>query len=113
MIFNKLFGYLVILIGLAIVFYALYASYEIFTGKMAVPEIFSAPAEKISSQTGTQDLQKQMEEIVKNQFKDLLPIDTLPKMLNLISWSILAGILILGGGKISGIGIRLIATNSN
>lgn len=107
---NKIFGYLFVLLGLVIIFAALYGSYEIFTGKMAAPLIFSMQEKKSpDSATKSQDIQKQMEELVQKQITDLIPIDFLPKILNLFSWSILAGILIFGGGQVAGIGIRLIS----
>jgi len=42
------------------------------------------------------------------QLKGLLPTDMLPKISNLAIWSILAWILIFGGGQISSLGIKLL-----
>jgi len=49
-----------------------------------------------------------MEKMIGEQLKGIIPVDTLPKMLNLIVWSILAGLLIFGGAQISNLGIKLI-----
>ena len=97
--------------GVVIILWGLYSSYNIFTGKARLPEIFKLEEEKTAApQQGTiSDLQTQVQETVGEQLKELLPSNTIPKLLNLITQSILAGILIFGGAQISGIGIKLIA----
>jgi len=111
---NKILGYLLILIGLAIIFTTLFGSYKVFTGGLPLPEIFKV-AEKNGSPSGNQkqDLQAQMEQTIREQIGNILPVDSLTKLLNLISFSILAGILIFGGGQVAGIGIKLISTRAN
>lgn len=105
---NRILGYPLVLLGLAIILISLYGSYEIFTGKVPVPSIFPIPQkENSASADKNQDVQKQMEETIKKQISEILPPDSVPRLLNLISWSILAGILIFGGGQISSIGIKL------
>ncbi len=113
MSFNKILGYIFLFVGLVIIFWTLYNSYNIFTAKITAPEVFEvSETEPLSSQKSkTQDLQGQVEEVVKEQFKEILPPDLLPNLLNLISWSIIAGILIFGGSKVSNIGIKLIKKN--
>ncbi len=111
---QKIIGWVLLATGLAVIFWTAYYSFNVFTSRAAVPEIFKAQ-EKIqpSGATGktpaTQaELQKQMENLIAEQLKGMLPPDALPKLLNLISWSILAGILILAGSQAAGIGIKLI-----
>jgi len=95
-------------------FWTLYSSYNIFTGKSAVPEIFSSSAESYEESAtapdkgGEMEIQTQMKEMIGEQLKGLIPLDTIPKILNLLVWSILAGIFIFGGAQISSIGIKLI-----
>ena len=108
---NKILGYVLLLIGLTIILTTIYGSYKIFNDKIPVPKLFSVPAEKISS--GGDTLQAQTEEIIKKQIGDILPFDSVAKLLNLISWSILAGILIIGGAQIGGLGIKLISIRTN
>lgn len=120
-ILNKTIGWILFLFGLMIIFYSLYSSYNIFTAKKTVPEIFKIEKEEVSvqsaqsaKQTKNQDIQAQVEKMISQQIgeqlKGILPVDFLPKLLNLISWSIFAGILILAGGHISSLGIKLIKT---
>ena len=106
---TKILGWVLLLAGVLIIVWTLYSSYNIFTAKTAMPEIFEMGEEKALPQKGgAQDLQAQIEEMIGEQLKGILPVDTLPKMLNLAVWSMLAGILIFGGSQISGLGIKLI-----
>ena len=107
--FTKIFGWILLLSGVLIIAWTLYSSYNIFTAKTAVPEIFEIGEEKaLSQKEETQDLEAQMEEMIGKQLQGLLPVDTIPKMLNLAVWAMLAGILIFGGAQISNLGIKLI-----
>lgn len=105
---NKILGYVLIVLGLLIVLGTLYSSYGIFTGGSKLPEIFHIPLQ-VTPSGGTSDVQKQIEQAMVKQIQGLIPFDAVPKILNLLSWSILAGILILGGGKITDLGIKLVA----
>jgi len=110
---TKIFGWVLLVAGLILIGWTLYSTYNIFTGKVATPEIFKLPEaakapvaeEKI---TGIQDIQAQIEKMIGEQLKGIIPVETLPKLLNLIVWSILAGLLIFGGAQISSLGIKLI-----
>ena len=110
--FIKIFGWVLLIAGVAIIGWTLISSYNIFTGKAAPPEIFALPEEEpgplTREITSLPDIQAQMEKMIGEQLKGIIPVDTLPKMLNLIVWSILAGLLIFGGAQISNLGIKLI-----
>jgi len=114
---KKIIGISLLAVGVLIIFFALYSSYAIFTAKRPAPEVFktqeganaslpsaSAPAAGLSEK----DIQKNIQNMVGEQIKGLLPADFIVKLLNLISWSILATILIWGGSRISGLGIKLL-----
>jgi hypothetical protein len=115
---QKIFGYILLFLGVVIILYGLYASFNIFTGATPAPEIFSTPQETTSlnqekiTKLQTQDPQAQMEQMlgeqIGEQLKAILPPDFLPCLLNLSVWSIFVGILIFGGAQISGIGIKLL-----
>jgi len=109
MVLNKIIGYLLLVVGLVIIGWTLYQSYNIFIGKVSAPIIFKTPiTQKNLEKSNVADLQQQLERTVQKQITELLPSDTVPKILNLLSWSILAGILILGGSQIAGLGIKII-----
>jgi len=111
----KIFGWGLLVAGLIIIGWTLYSSYNIFTGKAAMPEIFEIEekVKEVSTQAGKTptsptEIQEEMEKMIGEQLKGLLPTDVLPKILNLVVWSMLAFILIFGGSQISGLGIKLI-----
>jgi len=112
---KKIAGYLLLIIGLLVIFWSLLSSYNIFTAKVDVPELFKIAAkEEVSAPLGgeTQDLQSQIEGMMRQmlgeQLKGLFPADFLPKLFNLMAWSIFAGISIFAGTQISGLCIKLI-----
>src|SRR3989344_1142648 len=108
--FIKIFGLILLIAGLAIIFWSLYSSYNIFTSKTASPEIFATPKEGAKPPTGKvgQNIQEQAQQMLGEQLKGLFPAPSIKQLLNLIAWSIFAGILIVGGSQISNIGIRLL-----
>ena len=107
---RKIIGWLLLLVGLIIIFYSLFTSYNIFTGKSLGPTVFKMPEkETVLPQKGKdQALEGQMQEMMGEQLKEMLPVDFIPKLLNLLSWSIMAGIMIFAGAQISSLGIKLI-----
>lgn len=104
-------GWALLAVGVLIIFWALYSSYNIFSGKTEAPQIFSQEIEKeTSSQEGasSSQMQEEMRKMVADQIENMVPPFFISRILNLISWSIFVGILIFGGSKISLLGIRLI-----
>ena len=105
---KKILGLVLLFVGLAIIFYSLYSSYNIFTAKTEAPEIFMVEEKEEVKVPGAGDIQAQIQRMVGEQLKGMLPAGSIPRLLNLIAWSIFAGILIFGGAQISSIGIKLI-----
>lgn len=107
--FTKVVGWLLLSAGIIIIIYTLYSSYNIFTGQTDAPEIFEIEKqESLVQGSGIQDIQAQMQEMFNEQLKGFIPADTLPKILNLSIWTMLAGLLIFGGSQISNLGIKLV-----
>lgn len=108
--FKKILGWLLLLIGLIVIGWFLYSSYNILTGKSFAPELFrfeqEEPESIVAGSSG--DIQEDMKKMVEQQIGEMIPAEFLSKLFNLISWSILAGLLIFGGSRLSGIGIKLI-----
>ena len=102
---KKIAGLVLLLLGIILICWTLYSSYNVFTGRSEAAEVFSVPAEEASV------LPEEMteEQILEEQMRMALPIDagTLPGMLNLLAWGILAFVLIFGGSQLAGIGIKL------
>lgn len=115
---TKIFGWALLSIGLAVIIFSLYSSFNIFKGRSLPPEVFKIEikAEVSNGVKGTQkitnqsleDIRAQMETALQEQLKGIIPADSIVKLLNLISWSIFATLLIFGGGQIAGLGIKLI-----
>ena len=110
---NKFLGYVILAIGIVIILAAIYSSYNIFAGGAALPELFKENPKVVVNSGASLDIQKQLSDALNQQLGNLIPVDSIPKMLNLISWSVLAGILILGGGQLAGLGIKLVAIKEN
>ena len=104
----KIAGWLLLIVGIIIIGWTLMSSYNIFTGQTPVPELFEIPTEKVLSQEGAQDIQAQLQTMIGEQIKGLIPIDSLATILNLTVCSMLAFILIFGGAQIASLGIKLI-----
>lgn len=111
---TRIFGWILLVGGVALIGWTLLYSYNIFTGKVEAPQILKLEAGvegtsiKAATQAGELDIQKQVESLIQDQLKGFLPTNSIPKLLNLIISSILAGILMFGGGQISSIGIKLV-----
>lgn len=104
-------GWILLIAGIFIIFWALYSSYNIFLGKKEAPQIFSQEIEEETpSDEGAPSgqMQEEMKRAVADQIENMVPSFFISRILNLISWSIFVGILIFGGSKISLLGIRLI-----
>ncbi len=111
--FKKTFGWILFLAGVLIIFWSLWSSYNIFSGKKPAPQLFAIESSQgIQKQIKKIDLQKKPEEeikrLIEEQINKIIPPEIFSKIFNLISWSVLAGLLIFGGSRISGLGIKLI-----
>ena len=135
---NKIIGYLLLAVGLVVIFWSIYASYNIFTAKKEAPRVFSYNSEGVIDldskdenveNVGAINIDKskltdpnylksleaeqkaQAESAIKDQIsgqlKEIIPEEFILKLLNLSSWSLVVFILIFAGGKISGLGIKL------
>ena len=68
----KIFGWILLIAGVLMIVWTLYASYNIFTGKAVVPEIFEmpleagAPAAKGGIPTTQQEIQKELEKMIED-----------------------------------------------
>lgn len=112
---NKISGWLLLLVGLGIILFGVYSSFDVFSGKKPAPEIFPVEETKKSLRDkdfSENEIQKQIETAMEEQLREMIPVEELveniPRLLNLLSWSIFAGILIFAGAQISSIGVKLI-----
>lgn len=117
MAIEKILGWVLLVAGILIIFWTLFSSYNFFTEKANLPQFFKLETEKsktpqkLKTPTSIEEIQKQLGQIVEEQLKEILPTMVLEKFFNLISWSILAGILIFGGSQIATLGIKLLKSS--
>ena len=110
---KKIFGWTLLTIGVLIIIWGIWTSFQIFTAQKPVYEIFKVPTaqesflEKEKGGIGA-EVQEQMQQVIKEQFKEMFPPEFLVKILNLSAWWIFMMILILGGGKLAVLGITLL-----
>ncbi|MDI6882853.1 MAG: hypothetical protein QMC93_00020 [Patescibacteria group bacterium] len=111
---RKIFGWILLSLGILMIFWGIWQSYQIFSAKKPVPEIFriEKSSEKSTVLSG-EKTEEQIQQVIKEQFEKMLPPGFLPKLFNLASWSIFIFIififiLIYGGGKLSILGIKLL-----
>lgn len=105
---TKIIGWLMFIIGISVIVLTIYHTYNIFTGKASAPEIISLNIEKPKTSGGIPTNPDQLGDMISQQLANILPLESLPQFLNLITWTIGAGVLMLGGSKIAGLGINLI-----
>lgn len=109
---TKILGGVLLIGGIVLIGWTIFQSYQVFTGKAPAPVIFQEQETQAKIQTKTAtpegDIQGQIQQMLGDQLKGLLPSDTVPKMLNLSIWGMLAWVLFLGAGKISDLGIKLL-----
>ncbi len=112
MLGNKIIGIILLILGILMIFWSLYVSYNIFQDKKPVPEIFRPSAEsaatKIDKGSTPQEVDQQIKQTVQEQMANILPQENIYKLLNLIAWSIFAWLVIVAGAKVSSLGIGML-----
>ena len=105
--FKKILGLTLLGLGLLIILWSLYSSYNIFTGRAEIPEVFTM-SEKENLQGPESEFEKTINQVMSEQLKGILSLDFLPQFLSLIAWAMFSGLAIFGGTQISGLGIKLL-----
>ena len=112
---KKPIGWILLAGGVLIIVLGLWYSFGIFTAKRPVPVIFETPflQETSTEEAGVEgdfqtQMQQGMQQTIKEQLGNMLPSDFLPKLFNLIAWSVFMGILVFAAGKIAVLGVSLL-----
>lgn len=102
---NKIIGYVLLVVGILIIILPLWQTYNVFTGQSVPAQIFAMPTPlKVDSNVNPTDVQGQ----IQNALIKIFPVSSINNTLNLVSWMLLIFIFIYGGGKIAGIGVKLL-----
>lgn len=106
---KKVVGWFLLILGVLMIIWGIWSSFEIFTAKKPPYEIFKAPeTEEVSLKQEKGGPEEQMQQVIKEQLGEMLPPDFLPQLFNLIAWSIFMGILVFAAGKLSILGINFL-----
>jgi hypothetical protein len=104
---NKIFGWIILIIGIGAIIWGLWTSIDIFTDQRPAYEVFNY--EPIENNTFQEDdPEKNIENAIREQISNIFPPEVLFKFFNLAAWGIFMMILIMAGGKLASIGIVLI-----
>lgn len=96
--YDKVIGYVLLVAGLCLIIYSAHLAYSTFTGAKSPPEIFEL--KDVPSVVPTD--QTQMPEV------NVFPPSFLNQMGNLSVYSLLIMLLMMAGGKIADLGIKMI-----
>jgi len=118
---KKIIGWVVIIVGLAVIGQAINISYQFFTAKEDFPAVFKAPVAvqdvapeakpnvaPITPEQAQAQLQQTMGAATSQAIANILPADGISKLLNAIVWSVFATFLVYAGAHIAAIGIKMI-----
>jgi len=116
--FAQIIGWILLVAGLILIIWTLFSSYNIFTGKSEFSSLFNVgkediPVESDLNEKVSRESMEDLEQMTIQQLLESIPLDTLPRLINLVVWSTLAFILIFGGGQISKIGVRMIKADNH
>ena len=112
---NNLFANSLIFLGVAMIIAIVFYSFLIFTAKKQAPQVFLENIQdnqnyqdsKINQNMSIEEMQRNISKELNNQVKSVF-YEFASKMLNLVSWSIFAWIVIGAGAKISNIGREML-----
>lgn len=91
------------------ILWGVWESWQIFSAKKPAPEVFTIEVgDKKIEEPVPKGPEGQVQGIIKEQLKEILPLEDVQKSFNLLSWSVFMFILIAAGGKIATVGTRLI-----
>ncbi|MFA6252217.1 MAG: hypothetical protein WCX74_02350 [Candidatus Paceibacterota bacterium] len=117
---KNILGWILLAIGLVMIFGDIFVTYNYFTGKDKFPEIFKEQFVALNNKTtniGGGDVQGQMNEAIGNAVKDqlnqALPSSSILLVLNASLWSIFAFFLLSAGGKLVRIGGSFISNKKD
>ena len=96
---EKKIGYFLLLLGLGIILFSLLPAFDVFNGSRSPPKIFNIqkPVETVSVSG------------IQLPVMDIVPIDYINRSGDMMFYLLFTCVLIYAGGRISGIGVSLVA----
>ncbi len=120
---KKIVGWVLLAVGLAVIAQTVNLSFGYFTAKQDFPAVFKAPANPNMNNTAAKqnapnqdlaaidiqaEMQKAMGQATNEAIAEMLPAESIAKLLNAIVWSMFATFLVYAGAHIAGTGIKMI-----
>jgi hypothetical protein len=104
--FKRVLGWVLVFVGLIIVFWDISASYYYFTAKQEFPQVFvlTAVEKKDTPSAGVFDPEALAGQIIQEQIGQLIPANTISLLLNMSAWILFATFLVYAGAKVVGLG---------
>ncbi|MEM2872592.1 MAG: hypothetical protein QXD82_00285 [Nitrososphaerales archaeon] len=95
--YEKVIGYVLLAVGVAMIFLSVYFMFSVFTGATAPPRLFNFPDIQITipSDGGSQNVL-------------LAPGEEMNKIMAMLFWYLLMFFIMIAGGRIASLGINLI-----
>ena len=102
---RQFLAWILIIVGLFVVFWDITTSYYYFSAQQEFPKVFinNQAVTTTNGTTGT-GIQDQIGNIVKNQISQMIPENTVTQLLNMTSWITFASFMLWAGGKLVGMG---------
>jgi hypothetical protein len=103
---RQFLAWILIVIGLFIVFWDISTSYYYFSAQKEFPQVFISNSVKTTAgsvSTGNA-IQDQIGSMLKDQIGNMIPENTVTQLLNMTSWIMFASFLLWAGGKLVGMG---------
>jgi hypothetical protein len=127
---GKILGFGLVIAGVTIIIWGIYASFGIFLYNQPPPQIFEvevdeAEEEKINQKQPLPENEEvpligevplvgemplvEVDAIIQDIVADMIPPGTVPTILNLMVWSLFMAIVFMGGARLAMIGVQLIS----
>jgi hypothetical protein len=110
---RQFLAWVLIVIGLGIVFWDISSSYYYFTAQKEFPKVFTENTSSITNNSTGTTIEGQIGNVIKDQIKQLIPENTVTQLLNISSWMLFASFLLWAGGKLIGIGNDFLKISQN
>ena len=101
---KQFLAWVLIIIGLGIVFWDISSSYYFFTAQKEFPKVFVESPTIVQTTSTGNAIQDQVGNIIKDQMRQLIPENSGVQLMNISSWILFASFLLWAGGKLVGIG---------
>jgi hypothetical protein len=112
---NKPIGFILLIIGIFLIGWTVFSSYNVIQGKKDLPSIFKSnntqleiEEKEFSKDLNPKEIEEQIQKNIQEQIEKVFPQENIFKLFNLIAWSIFAWIIIIAGAKVSGLGIKML-----